>query len=70
MVHYGDETVLELSHQLREGSRFIGAHSQHQTDVRIAEGHLRAGLADRCHGSSPKSAGREPGPSRCIKPRP
>jgi hypothetical protein len=46
MVHNGDEPVLEPFDQFGERRIVIVADPEHQPYVRVAQGHLRAGLTD------------------------
>ena len=53
VVHHGDEAMLVSLDQLLKGAGHVVAHGDHQADVRVAQGQLGAGLADRCHTGPP-----------------
>ena len=55
MVHHGHEAMLIQFDQFLERAGLSSRTAQHEADVRIAEGQLRAGLAGRCHNLPPKN---------------
>jgi hypothetical protein len=53
MVHYRNESVLESFDQFAERCIIIVANPEHQTDVRVSQGHLSAGITNRHASGSP-----------------
>ena len=58
MVHYCDKAMLVTLDEFLKSACLVGTDAKHEANVRVAERHLRTGLADRYHARA----------SACVRP--